>query len=250
MFRTPAAALTAPLDSIPHACVNHGLFEPSWNVSITPLHPRDIPETAVFLKESLLASGTENAGSYVRIACAPCAENGKTYPTHFHRTLAKHFAQKSSGQKIAAYVARNEDGKIWGFVRHGLAQDFNDSEMQEKYGAENWAELHQIYIASEAKGHGIGSALFSLTLRDSASFGADKLHVNMMAMNETGRAFYMRKGFREEKMHPRTESFWGPNPEDALDCLYLAECLTHLQKVQSTKLAQRNANAALAHLKR
>jgi ribosomal protein S18 acetylase RimI-like enzyme len=81
------------------------------------------------------------------------------------------------------YVAE-KDGEVIGFV-HATVKDRK-------------ASLHRIYLKPEYQSQGIGSNLYDKA-ENELKCRADTVELEVLADNETGRNFYLHKGFEEQK---------------------------------------------------
>ena len=89
-----------------------------------------------------------------------------------------------------AFRLADQDGKLVGFVKCG------PNELPIDEAEEAW-ELHQFYIAEEAKGQGISDALMEWALAEAQRRGFNDLLLSVFVDNHRARRFYERWGFVE-----------------------------------------------------
>ncbi|WP_052072291.1 GNAT family N-acetyltransferase [Sphingopyxis sp. MWB1] len=89
-------------------------------------------------------------------------------------------------------LVRGEDGAIQGYIKMGPI-DFDLPEGQPHEGA---TELHQLYVAPEAKGTGVAAALMQWGI-DWARARASILYLSVFSDNPRAQAFYRRFGFTD-----------------------------------------------------
>ncbi len=85
------------------------------------------------------------------------------------------------------------DGALVGFAMFGLEQ--GDYEQTVTRGV-----VHDIFVVSERRGEGIGSALLARAEEGLAGFGADVFSLEAMATNDDARRFYERHGYRTHRV--------------------------------------------------
>ncbi|WP_374525265.1 GNAT family N-acetyltransferase [Sphingopyxis sp.] len=113
--------------------------------------------------------------------------------------LAAFLAGWNPPARIAAQIAdpgwtialiRGGDGAIQGFTKLGPI----DFDIPEGHPTDDATELHQLYVASEAKGTGVAAALMDWGIawaRDRAKI----LYLSVFTENPRAQAFYRRYGF-------------------------------------------------------
>ncbi|MFN4142521.1 N-acetyltransferase family protein [Aestuariivirga sp.] len=61
----------------------------------------------------------------------------------------------------------------------------------------SFAEVGDLAVAADARGHGVGTALLSACEAEARRRGVDVLRVGVLARNASARAFYLRNGLEE-----------------------------------------------------
>lgn len=90
-------------------------------------------------------------------------------------------------------VARDDGGRLVGFVTYGLATGAYESDATQ-------GMVHNVWVAPERRGEGIGAALLSRAEADLAERGAGVVALEVLADNEAARRFYRREGYREHRV--------------------------------------------------
>jgi ribosomal protein S18 acetylase RimI-like enzyme len=91
-----------------------------------------------------------------------------------------------------ALVARRDDDVV-GFVTFG--QESESFQQDVTRGV-----VHNIYVAADHRGEGIGSALLATAERTLADRGVDTVGLQAMATNEAARSFYRRHGYEPHRV--------------------------------------------------
>lgn len=89
-----------------------------------------------------------------------------------------------------AFRLAERDGGLVGYVKCGP----NELPLDDPEGA--W-ELHQLYVAEEAKGEGVGDALMNWALAEAKCRGFDTMALSVFVDNHRARRFYEKRGFAE-----------------------------------------------------
>jgi len=110
---------------------------------------------------------------------------GEANRTPVREALAQHVV--TDGVRVA-----RADG-IVGFVMFGLEQ--GDYEQTVTRGV-----VHNLFVVSGSRGHGVGSALLGAAESALARAGADVVSLEAMAANERARRFYERHGYRPHRV--------------------------------------------------
>lgn len=148
-------------------------------IAIEPLGPEHIPDLSIFAAEAFAATF------------------GHIYPPH---DLAAFLAEWNSpaqlGEQLAdpAYaigLVRGQDRAIAGFAKLGPV-DFDLPPDQSRTGA---IELHQLYLAENAKGTGVADALMRWTIAEARARGHAVLYLSVYTENPRAQAFYRRYAF-------------------------------------------------------
>jgi ribosomal protein S18 acetylase RimI-like enzyme len=103
--------------------------------------------------------------------------------TPIRQTLARHVVVDG------VRVVRDDGNEVVGFVMFGLEQ--GDYEQTVTRGV-----VHNLFVAPEARGQGVGSALLESAEDALARAGADVVSLEAMAANDGARRFYERHGYR------------------------------------------------------
>ena len=65
-----------------------------------------------------------------------------------------------------------------------------------KGGPEEICELQKMYLADEARGYGLGSALIERCLKAAGEMGYSRVYLETMPYMKTAQALYLKQGFR------------------------------------------------------
>jgi L-amino acid N-acyltransferase YncA len=106
------------------------------------------------------------------------------------------------GDGLPLIVAADDDGRVMGFA---CAAPYSD-----RCVYAGVAE-HGVYVARDARGHGIGRRLLEHLARACASVGLYKLTSRVFAENAASRAVHRAAGFREvgiQRRHGRLDGEW------------------------------------------
>ncbi len=87
-------------------------------------------------------------------------------------------------------LIRNPDGAIQGYIKLGPI----DFDLPDEHSATDAIELHQLYVASAAKGTGVAAALMEWGICESRN-RARVLYLSVFSENPRAQAFYRRYGF-------------------------------------------------------
>ena len=90
----------------------------------------------------------------------------------------------------AAVIVAELDGEVVGFA-YVESDPLNYAALLEK-GA--W--FHDLFVAPEARGRGLGRALAEAGVRAAAEMGAEKLLLSVAAANSPAKVFFEKAGFR------------------------------------------------------
>jgi len=113
--------------------------------------------------------------------------------------LASFLADWNPPEKLRAQIAdpgmvvalvRGADEAILGYIKLGPI----DFDLPDGQPAEGATELHQLYVAAEAKGTGVAAALMQGGI-DWARQRASILYLSVFTENQRAQAFYRRYGF-------------------------------------------------------
>ena len=115
------------------------------------------------------------------------------FPDEFLETLDAESRIESVKEAISenpnnGFVFEDEDKNILGFCQ------FGGSRWVEEFGEEYDCELYAIYVLSESRGQGIGSALFNATLAEFKSRNKKGMLVNVLEENTASVNFYKKLG--------------------------------------------------------
>lgn len=102
-------------------------------------------------------------------------------PEHFEAQLA---------DPVFAFRLAEQGGKLVGFAKCG-ANELPIDEPEEAW------ELHQLYVAEQAKGQGISDALMDWTMAEARRRHYRQLVLSVFVDNHRARRFYERYGFVE-----------------------------------------------------
>lgn len=94
-------------------------------------------------------------------------------------------------------LIRDPGGTILGYVKLGPI----DFDLPEGHSATDAIELHQLYVASAAKGTGIAAALMDWAIAEARS-RARILYLSVFTENPRAQAFYRRYGFVDIGRNP------------------------------------------------
>ncbi len=72
-------------------------------------------------------------------------------------------------------------------------------------GAEDWAEITEIYVRPQFRRRGIGRALAEAALEYGRKRGCREFHLLVDPSNETGQAFYAALGFQVDSWEMRRD---------------------------------------------
>ncbi|MDZ3833081.1 MAG: GNAT family N-acetyltransferase [Sphingopyxis sp.] len=98
---------------------------------------------------------------------------------------------------MAIALVRGDGGALQGFIKLGPI----DFDLPEGQPTEHATELHQLYVAPEAKGSGIAAALMQWGI-DWARERASILYLSVFTENPRAQAFYRRFGFVDVGRNP------------------------------------------------
>ena len=70
-------------------------------------------------------------------------------------------------------------------------------------GADDWAEITEMFVRSQLRGRGIGRALVEAALDHGRRRGCREFHLLVDPSNETGQAFYAKLGFQVDSWEMR-----------------------------------------------
>lgn len=89
-----------------------------------------------------------------------------------------------------------EDGRLLGLVSLFLkAQEESDVRLPCRY-----VDLDTLYVRPEAKGRGIGTALYQAACQWAKEQGADRVELMTLGENRDARAFYAHMGMQEQSI--------------------------------------------------
>ena len=89
-----------------------------------------------------------------------------------------------------------EDGRLLGMVSLFLkAQEESDVRLPCRY-----VDLDTLYVRPEAKGRGIGTALYQAACQRAKAQGADRVELMTLGENRNARAFYGKMGMQEQQV--------------------------------------------------
>lgn len=139
-----------------------------------------------------LARGQRSHGSHVE----PEANRATV-----RETVARHVV---TGGVLAAYTSGDEDesdgggagdadGTLVGFVTFAPESGGYASDCER-------GVIQNIYVAPDARGEGVGSALLSAAEAALVDAGMDVVSLEVMARNEEARRFYARHGYRDHRV--------------------------------------------------
>lgn len=102
---------------------------------------------------------------------------------------AEHFEQQLADPDFAFRLAER-DGRLVGYVKCGP----NELPLDRPDGV--W-ELHQLYVAEEAKGQGVADTLMDWAMGEAKRRGFADMSLSVFAENHRARRFYEKRGFIE-----------------------------------------------------
>lgn len=108
--------------------------------------------------------------------------------------LASQFADPD----YAIALVRGADGAIAGFAKLGPI----DFTLPDGHSADAAIELHQLYLAENAKGTGIADALMRWAMEEARARGNSILYLSVFTENPRAQAFYRRYGFVDIGRNP------------------------------------------------
>ena len=108
----------------------------------------------------------------------------------------KEFAQAAILEPNGMLYVWEEDGRLLGLVSLFLkAQEESDVRLPCRY-----VDLDTLYVRPEAKGRGIGTALYQAACQWAKEQGADRVELMTLGENRDARAFYAHMGMQEQSI--------------------------------------------------
>jgi diamine N-acetyltransferase len=113
------------------------------------------------------------------------------------------FAKYIASADQDVHIARDESGAIQGFMRSGPVT----LPLPAGHDANSGLELHQLYLAPQAKGTGLAQNFMALLFDRAETEGAQALYLSVYCENIRAQRFYAKYGFAEIGSNP----FWVGN---------------------------------------
>lgn len=108
----------------------------------------------------------------------------------------KEFVQAAILEPNGMLYVWEEDGRLLGLVSLFLKeQEESDVRLPCRY-----VDLDTLYVRPEAKGRGIGTALYQAACQWAKEQGADRVKLMTLGENRDARAFYDKMGMREQQV--------------------------------------------------
>ena len=108
----------------------------------------------------------------------------------------KEFVQAAILEPNGVLYVWEEDGRLLGLVSLFLkAQEESDVRLPCRY-----VDLDTLYVRPEAKGRGIGTALYQAACQWAKAQGADRVELMTLGENRNARAFYGKMGMQEQQV--------------------------------------------------
>ncbi len=147
-------------------------------IHIRPIEPRDNAPLADLITRALAEFGAGGRGFV-------------TGDPEFRELYKAYQAPRS------AYFVATREGRLVGGA--GVAPLQN--------GPRTVCELQKMYLAPEARGHGLGQRLFDLSLSTARALGFRRCYLETLAKMTAARALYEKNGFRPTTRHGGTGHF-------------------------------------------
>ncbi len=107
----------------------------------------------------------------------------------------KEFVQAAILEPNGMLYVWEEDGRLLGMVSLFLEQEESTIRFLCRY-----VELNTLYVRPEAKGRGIGTALYHAACQWAKEQGADRVKLMTLGENHDARAFYDKMGMQEQQV--------------------------------------------------
>ena len=108
----------------------------------------------------------------------------------------KEFVQAAILEPNGVLYVWEEDGRLLGLVSL-FVEDREESTIGLPY---RYADLDTLYVRPEAKGRGIGTALYQAACQWAKEQGADRVELMTLGENRNARAFYDKMGMQEQQV--------------------------------------------------
>jgi ribosomal protein S18 acetylase RimI-like enzyme len=120
-----------------------------------------------------------------------------TNQNYFESAWAKHFANPThSILGLWQSNAAQDYNQLMGFCCYGPAdtQKLSMCDLLTDKTPQNYAELYQIYLLPQARGHGAGRALMQLMRANLRSESFEQILIDVYSCNKTAISFYQKQG--------------------------------------------------------